>query len=77
MVNKCGFTPQEALHSATVLPPKRLRFSDWEEVGEIKEGLRADLVLVEGNPLEDISNTLNLRGIWREGVLAKRFVGQV
>lgn len=76
-MNKCGFTPQEALHAATVLPPKRLRFSDWEEVGLIKEGLRADLVLVEGNPLEDVSLTLNLRGIWREGVLTERFDGKV
>ena len=66
LVNSCGFTPAEALRSATSLPAKRFNFSDR---GSIKEGLRADLLLVEGNPLEDIDNMLNLRGVWAKGEL--------
>ena len=69
-VDKCGFTPTEALRSATSLVAKRFGFSDR---GQIKEGLRADLLLVEGNPTEDIDNTLNLRGVWTQGQLCSAF----
>jgi imidazolonepropionase-like amidohydrolase len=63
-VKECGFSPAEALRAAT--------FSDR---GEIKAGLRADLMLVEGNPVENIDDTLNLRGVWTEGVLCKTYEG--
>ncbi|KAJ4361707.1 hypothetical protein N0V95_001600 [Ascochyta clinopodiicola] len=65
-VNEVGMTPVEALKSATSLVAKRFGFSDR---GRLAEGLNADLVLVEGNPLENIDDTLNLRGVWREGML--------
>jgi imidazolonepropionase-like amidohydrolase len=71
-VKKCGFSPAEALRAATYLNAKRFKFSDR---GEIKAGLRADLVLIEGNPLENIDDTLNLRGVWKEGVLCKTYEG--
>jgi hypothetical protein len=29
--------------------------------------------LVEGNPLDDIDATLNLRGVWKEGVLCSTY----
>ncbi|KAI0108757.1 hypothetical protein F4776DRAFT_409921 [Hypoxylon sp. NC0597] len=70
LVKKCGFTPKEALRSGTSLVAKRLRFNDR---GRIAEGLRADLVLVEGNPLDDIDNTLNLRGVWKQGTLCSLY----
>ncbi|KAI1139381.1 hypothetical protein F5Y05DRAFT_346173 [Hypoxylon sp. FL0543] len=70
LVKKCGFTPKEALRAGTSLISKRLRFSDR---GRIAEGLRADLVLVDGNPLEDIDNTLNLRGVWKRGILCSTY----
>jgi imidazolonepropionase-like amidohydrolase len=71
-VKKCGFSPAEALRAATYLNAKRFKFSDR---GEIKVGLRADLVLIEGNPLENIDDTLNLRGVWKEGVLCTTYEG--
>ena len=64
LVHKAGFTPQEALHAATVLNAGRFRLHDR---GILAEGRKADMLLVEGNPLEDIGNTLNLKGIWRDG----------
>lgn len=69
-VEACGFTPVEALRSATSGPAKRFKFSDR---GLIKEGLRADLVLVEGDPTEDIDHTLDLRGVWTEGNLCSAY----
>ncbi|KAF1990036.1 hypothetical protein K402DRAFT_390355 [Aulographum hederae CBS 113979] len=73
-VDKVGFTPKEALISASSLTAKLFGFGDR---GRIAEGLKADLVLVEGNPLEDIDATLNLRGVWRDGVLASVYEGKV
>jgi hypothetical protein len=32
---------------------------------------------VEGDPTNDIDATLNLRGVWREGVLAGFYEGKV
>lgn len=65
-VHKVGMSPAEALRSATSLVAKRFKFEDR---GSVAEGLNADLLLVEGNPLTDIGATLNIRGVWREGIL--------
>jgi imidazolonepropionase-like amidohydrolase len=73
-VHKCGFTPIEALQTATSVVARCFRFEDR---GEIREGLRADLVLVEGDPTNDIDATLNLRGVWREGVLTTHYEGKL
>lgn len=64
LVHKIGMTPEEALRSATSLNAKCFNFTDR---GRLAEGLNADLLLVEGNPLENIDDTLNIRGVWREG----------
>ncbi|KAI9710923.1 MAG: hypothetical protein M1820_002358 [Bogoriella megaspora] len=58
LVKECGFPPIEALRATTSLPAKRFNFSDR---GWIREGMRADLVLVEGDPTNDIYHTLDLR----------------
>ncbi|KAF2104929.1 hypothetical protein NA57DRAFT_29617 [Rhizodiscina lignyota] len=69
-VDECGFTPVEALRAATSLTAKRFGFRDR---GMIAEDKRADLLLVEGNPLEDIDNTLNIRGVWRDGRMCSEY----
>jgi hypothetical protein len=38
------------------------------EIGAIAPGMRADLILVEGNPLEDIRALRSLRMVIRDGV---------
>jgi imidazolonepropionase-like amidohydrolase len=45
----------EALQSATLVPARVLRAED--RVGSIAPGKRADLVLLNGDPLADIANT--------------------
>ena len=67
-------TPEEALRSATSVTARRFRFSDR---GRLAEGLKADLLLVEGNPLADIDATLNLRGVWRDGTLCSVYEGKL
>jgi len=65
-----GLTPAEALVTGTVNPA--LWFGRADEFGRIAEGLAADLVLVAGNPLEDLRTlrepeAVVLRGRWLPG----------
>ena len=56
-----GLTPYQALAAATRNPAEFLRGS--KEWGTIETGKRADLVLITGNPLEDIRNTARIEGV--------------
>lgn len=49
---RIGLTPQEALYTATVAPPRFFGLADQD--GTIAPGRRADLVLLDANPLEDL-----------------------
>jgi imidazolonepropionase-like amidohydrolase len=48
-----GLTPREALHTATVAPPRFFGLADQD--GTIAPGRRADLVLLDTNPLEGLA----------------------
>jgi imidazolonepropionase-like amidohydrolase len=62
---KAGFTPMEALQAATINPA---RFMEKEkELGTIEEGKFADLVLLEANPLDEISNTKKIAAVVLNG----------
>ncbi|HEV7974866.1 amidohydrolase family protein [Amycolatopsis sp.] len=61
---RAGLTPVQALRAATLTPARRFGLDDR---GRIAEGLRADLLLVDGDPTTTISDTLNLREVWRRG----------
>ncbi|CAM1510983.1 Fc.00g084960.m01.CDS01 [Cosmosporella sp. VM-42] len=60
-----GFSPVEALNAATSLPAKYFGLTDR---GIIKSGMRADLLLVKGDPTMDITATRNIARIWVGGV---------
>ena len=49
---QAGLTPMEAIQSATLVAARAMKLD--AESGTVEPGKRADLVLVEGNPLEDI-----------------------
>ena len=70
LVKHCGFAPTEALRAATYLNAKRFRFHDR---GRIEQGLKADFLLVEGNPMQDIDCLLNIQGVWRDGVVCESY----
>jgi len=59
-----GLTPYQALRTGTVNVAKYLNLAD---AGTIKPGAVADLVLVNGNPLTDITNTKKVEGVMVRG----------
>lgn len=61
---RAGLTPVEALRAATATTARRFGLDDR---GRIATGLRADLLLVDGDPTTTISDTLNTRAVWRRG----------
>jgi imidazolonepropionase-like amidohydrolase len=60
-----GFTPLEALQTATLNPARFLGME--EQIGTIEKGKLADLVLLSANPLEDISNTQKIAAVMVNG----------
>ena len=60
-----GMTPAEALRAATIVPATVHRLNDR---GGIRPGMRADLILLNSNPLDDISNTRDIARVWAGGV---------
>jgi len=56
-----GFTPMEALQTATLNPAKFLGIED--RLGTIEKGKLADLVLLDANPLDDIRNTQKIAAV--------------
>lgn len=60
-----GLSPYEALKTSTYNPA--LYLGELTEFGTVEEGKRADLVLLEENPLDDIANTREIAGTMIQG----------
>lgn len=65
LLSAAGLTPAEALTAATAAPARAFRLADR---GRIAPGLRADLLLVEGDPTERVSDVERLVAVWKDGV---------
>jgi hypothetical protein len=64
-----GLTPVQALAAATSVPARTFHLTDR---GLIRPGMRADMVLVEGDPTQDILATRNIVAVWKKGVKVQR-----
>ncbi|MGY0633318.1 amidohydrolase family protein [Luteimonas sp. A478] len=62
---QAGLTPRQALHAATVVAATVLGTTDR---GVIAEGKRADLVLVEGAPWDDVTAMQRVQRVFLAGV---------
>src|SRR5262249_26433222 len=59
-----GLSPRDALKAATAAPARLFGLADR---GRIAPGLRADLVLVDGDPTVAIKATRKIIGVWKQG----------
>ena len=66
---KAGLSPSAALNAATALPAKIFGLKDR---GRIAVGMRADLVLVNGDPTRNIADTRNIDFVWKNGYRLNR-----
>lgn len=64
---KAGLSPLEALKSATINPARYFGLEDT--LGTIREGMWADLVILDADPLIDIRNTTQIHAVIKEGKL--------
>ncbi|KAH7389487.1 hypothetical protein DE146DRAFT_664263 [Phaeosphaeria sp. MPI-PUGE-AT-0046c] len=69
LVEDVGMSPAEAIDSATRVAAKHHCLQDR---GAIEVGMRADFILLNSDPLEDIKNTRDIAGVWVEG---RKFAG--
>lgn len=60
-----GLSPLEIIRSGTLNPA--LYFGMENTFGEIKEGLDADLILIDSNPLEDLNALQKISGVMLQG----------
>ncbi len=66
---RAGMTPLQALAAATSAPARAFGLADR---GRVVVGLRADLVLVDGDPATDIRTTRRIVAVWKRGVMLER-----
>jgi imidazolonepropionase-like amidohydrolase len=64
-----GMTPMEAIQSATVVAAELL--FEEKNLGQIAPGMLADIIAVQGNPLEDVSLLNDISFVMKDGVVHK------
>lgn len=62
---EAGLSPLDAIRAATLVPARSMGLEG--ELGTIEAGKRADLVVLDENPLENISNIRTVRFVVRDG----------
>lgn len=65
LVEEVGFSPYEALQSATSIAAQILR--QEKKLGCLQPGAYGDLVILEDDPLQDIKNLAKVQGVIKEG----------
>jgi imidazolonepropionase-like amidohydrolase len=65
-----GLSPRSAMLASVVNGPAFFGLQD--EFGSVSKGKRADLLLLDGNPLEDIRNTRSIFAVIRKGSYRSR-----
>lgn len=66
---KAGLTPMEAIQSATLTPARVMKLDG--ELGTVEVNKRADMIVLDANPLENISNIRRVNTVVAHGRLYK------
>jgi predicted amidohydrolase YtcJ len=72
LVRRAGLSPVEAIRAATVNAAQALGLAN--EMGSIRPGLRANLVVLDRDPSEDVRNTQTVLLVMRDGVVHRRTI---
>jgi imidazolonepropionase-like amidohydrolase len=64
---QAGFTPMEAIQAATIVPARVMGLD--KEIGTVEAGKRADVIILDGNPLESIRNIRKVEFVITNGVM--------
>ena len=67
-----GMTPLASLQAAT---SGNARIFHQNNLGEVKKGLLADIIAIEGNPLIDISKMKDVKFVMKDGIIYKNIDG--
>ena len=62
---EAGLTPMQVIIAATNNGAKMLRINN--KAGTLQKGMKADFIVLNGNPLEDIKQTRNIATVWKDG----------
>ena len=64
-----GMTPMQAIKSATSVAAEHMELDN--EIGVLGEGLNADIIAVQGDPLADVKRLRNVSVVIKDGVIVK------
>jgi imidazolonepropionase-like amidohydrolase len=67
LYQQAGFSPMDALRAATAVSAQAMGLE--ADVGTLEPGRRADLLVLDRNPLDDVANVRALRYVMKNGVL--------
>jgi len=73
LVDEIGMKPIEVLVSATKIAAEAIGLED--RIGLLREGMKADIIVIKGNPIEDIAilqNTENIQLVMKDGNILKK-----
>jgi Amidohydrolase family len=66
---ECGLSPMAAIRTATIVPATVMKMNT--ETGSVETGKRGDIILVDGNPLNNISDIRKVSVVIRNGIVYK------
>ncbi|WJG10322.1 CIA30 family protein [Aliiglaciecola sp. LCG003] len=68
-LHESGLTPAQVINAATVDAAKIIQQSD---IGQLKKGFEASFILLERDPIKDLSQLKNIHGVYKSGKLVNR-----
>ena len=60
-----GLTPMQAIQTATITPAKVMKAD--KITGSVETGKRADIIIIDGDPLQNIRNIRNVQTVIKDG----------